>query len=102
MIASGAVAQSAEQPFGALDVGVERVERRGERCLRIALRGEMEDVVGLRRLHAILHRHRVAQVRVVELDPTPCVDASRWSEMLTSGLRQRSIPWISQSVFSSR
>ena len=69
--------QGAEEPLRALDVGVQRVERRGEGGLRIALRREVKYVIGARGLDAILNRHRVPQVGIVKLNSAASVDIAR-------------------------
>jgi hypothetical protein len=61
----------------ALDVGVVGVERRLEAGAREALGGKMEDVVGPRLAHDVLHRQRVAQVAVEKEHAVAPVDPVR-------------------------
>jgi hypothetical protein len=66
--------QGAKDPLRALDVGVQRVERRGEGGLRIALRREVKYVIRARRLDAILNCHRVSQVGIMKLNSAAGID----------------------------
>ena len=67
--------ERAKEPFGALDVSVYCVERRGEGGLRVALGGKVKHIVRSRGLNAILYRHRVTQISVMKLDPVAGIDA---------------------------
>ena len=59
----------------ALDIRLQRIERRRKRRLRVTLCREVEDVVRPRRLHRALNRHVIPQVPIHEPKPVPTVHA---------------------------
>ena len=69
------VPERLQHTSGALNVRLERVERSAERRPRIALRSQVENEIGFRRLDCSLDRDVVAQVAVHQLDPVPAVNA---------------------------
>jgi len=102
MIALGACCFSASRtrtvPWTLVSMGVERCVEAGA---REALGGEMEDVVGLGVGHDVLDRHRVAQVAIEQRDSVAALIRHAMLARLSSGLRQRHIPTMSQSVRSA-
>ena len=74
-----------KEPLGALDVGVQRVQRRRERGLRVALGRKMKHIVRPRGLDTILDRHRVAQVGIVKLDPAASVNVVEMAGNIVEG-----------------
>ena len=88
MIASGKSPEGAEKPLGALDVGIQRVERRGEGGLRIALSGQVKHIIGSAGLDAILDRHRIPQIGIMKLDPAAGVNVIK----MTGDVIQRTPP----------